>query len=422
MHALEQVYGSEPGVHLTELAFHAVAGGELAQAVTYARRAGDRALALLAYEEAARLYGTALDALDLDPPADPEAKCDLLLALGDAHSKAGDAAEARETFVATASVARESKLSNHLARAALGYGGRFPWLRAGTDYRLVPLLEEALASLGDEDSELRVRLLARLAGALRDQPSLEPRSTLAREAVAMARRLEDPDTLSYALVSLTTATWGPDIEELIPYVDEIREVAEKTGDRERMFQCYWLQHIIWMALGDTARLDAVVESHRAIADELKQRSQQWYSHVMRSVLALFRGEYGDAERLAEEARELGERAQSWDAEFSYRAVLYALRRDQGRLAEVEGLIREAVDEYAGYRSLRSLVPLMECELGRTDDARTHFDELRARTISLTFPETQNGCSTSRFSRRSPCASATCGADECCTTNSSHTRT
>ena len=66
--ALEALYGDEPGPHLAELAYHSIAGGDLDKGVGYARRAGDRALALLAYEEAARLYGMALDAHDLAQP------------------------------------------------------------------------------------------------------------------------------------------------------------------------------------------------------------------------------------------------------------------------------------------------------------------------------------------------------------------
>jgi predicted ATPase len=45
-----------------ELAFHAMAGNDFETARVCAQRAGDRALALLAYEEAARLYDTALRA------------------------------------------------------------------------------------------------------------------------------------------------------------------------------------------------------------------------------------------------------------------------------------------------------------------------------------------------------------------------
>ena len=62
---LEALYGDEPGPHLAELAHHAIAGRDLDKGVRYARHAGDRALALLAYEEAARLYETALDARPL---------------------------------------------------------------------------------------------------------------------------------------------------------------------------------------------------------------------------------------------------------------------------------------------------------------------------------------------------------------------
>ena len=62
---LAALYGDEPGPHLAELAHHSIASSDVDKALRYAQRAGDRALALLAYEEAARLYQTALDALDL---------------------------------------------------------------------------------------------------------------------------------------------------------------------------------------------------------------------------------------------------------------------------------------------------------------------------------------------------------------------
>jgi DNA-binding SARP family transcriptional activator/tetratricopeptide (TPR) repeat protein len=378
--ALETVYAHDPEPHLAELAYHffeAAPGGDIEKAVFYARRAGGRALVLLAYEEGARFYELALQALELEQSAKPLERCDLLLALGDALAKSGSTPEAKRTLLAAADLARVAGLAEHLARAAIGYGGRFPWLRAGNDQRLVPLLEEALAALGAEESELRVRLLARLAGALRDQPSVEPRSSISREAVAIARRLGDPETLGYALVSLATATWGPDVNELVEIVDEVKRLADETGDAERMFQWGWLQHIIWMSLGETSRLADVAETHRAVADELKQPSQQWYSTVMRSVLVLFQGDLVEAERLAEKALEIGRRAQSWDADFSYRIMMFALRREQGRLIEVEDLMRRSVEEYVGYRSFRCLVALLDCELGHGSEARAQFDELAA---------------------------------------------
>jgi tetratricopeptide (TPR) repeat protein len=273
-----------------------------------------------------------------------------------------------------------SRFPELLARAALGYGGRFPWLRAGNDSRLVPLLEEALGALGEESAP-RVRLLARLAGARRDQPSLEPRSSLSRQAVEIARRLGDPDTLGYALVNLATATWGPEIEELAEIADEVSRLAEETDDAERAFQACWLHHIASMTLGDHASVAALADEHEALADELKQPSQHWYSAVMRTEWALLRGEFSEGEQLAEEALRLGRRAQSWDADFAYRIGLFVLRREQGRLQEIEELIRLSLDEHAGYRSFPALVPVLEWELGREDEARRAFDELAAADLA-----------------------------------------
>src|SRR5215207_4657981 len=130
--ALEELYGADREPHLAELAYHsfeAAPGGDLDKAIDYARRAGGRAAELLAYEEAARLYRMALDALELKAPIDEAARCELLLALGDAQDRGGDLLGARETFARAGDVARRLDAPEQLARAALGYGGRFVWFR-----------------------------------------------------------------------------------------------------------------------------------------------------------------------------------------------------------------------------------------------------------------------------------------------------
>jgi hypothetical protein len=82
-----------PHLHVAELAHHftpAVPAGKVGKAAQYTRRAGDRALGLLAYEEAARLYEVALETLDLEPGVEPEGRRELSLALQDARRRAGD--------------------------------------------------------------------------------------------------------------------------------------------------------------------------------------------------------------------------------------------------------------------------------------------------------------------------------------------
>src|SRR5262249_18930809 len=134
--ALEKLSGAAPGPHLAELARHAVSARCFDKGLSYAQRAGDRALALLAYEEAARLYGLALQVLDLGKLEDTGARCELLLGLGEAQARKGDAAAAT-TFLEAARLARSAGFREQLARAGLGYGGRFVWMISGRDKNIV---------------------------------------------------------------------------------------------------------------------------------------------------------------------------------------------------------------------------------------------------------------------------------------------
>ncbi|MDP8970403.1 MAG: AAA family ATPase [Actinomycetota bacterium] len=86
--ALEGLYG-DAGEHLAAIASHylraaPLGGGE--RALRYAQRAGERALAMLAWEEAASHFERALGVCDLEPDvAGVDRRCELHLALGRAH-------------------------------------------------------------------------------------------------------------------------------------------------------------------------------------------------------------------------------------------------------------------------------------------------------------------------------------------------
>ena len=369
--AIEQLPGGADAARLAELAVHASAAGDDAAAVRAAREGAEHALEAHSYEEAARLYGLALDALERLRPADPHERLALLMAAGDALASAGSIAASKARFLAAAELARSARRAADLARAALGYGGRTVWQRAGDDHRLVPLLEEALAANGGADRALRCRLLARLAGALRDQPSLEPRSSLSEEAVALARALDDPGLLADALVSHFLATWGPDVERLVPVAQEVGELARRTGRAATVLDTITLDSVIaWLTF---ASADAASLDHRydTLASDPAER---WQVAMLDVVWALYRGELETAERLAERALSSGE-ARRTDADCSYRLAMFLVRREQGRLGEIERLMRDAVDAYPGYRSFRCFLPLLELALGRAAEARRAFDAL-----------------------------------------------
>ena len=386
--ALEALYGDEPGPHLAELAHHAIAGSDLDKAVLYARRAGDRSLELLAYEEAARLYETAIEALAVAAASDDETRCELLLQLGDAQARAGDIPTAKGTFLQAAETARSAGLPDHFARAALGYGGRFMWARAWGDERLIPLLEEALDGLPDEADELRVRLLARLAGGpLRDTLDRDARVAMAQRALDIARRLGDEATLAFALEGRYEADWSPDaLGERLAIADELIEVAESSGDAERAYSGHDCR---FYGLVEAGAMRRAYEDHEAannLAQELRQPAQLWDALTRQAALALFEGRFEEAEKSIHEALDFGQLAQTANPQQAFDLQMYALRREQGRLDEVIDVVQRAADEYPAYPIWRYVLPDVLAQLDRAHEARTAFDALAAEG----FPEYEAG--------------------------------
>ena len=380
--ALEPLYGNEAGQHLAELAQHSIVGKDFGKARHYARRAGDRALTLLAYEEAARLYETALDALALAHPDDERERCELLLSLGEAEVRAGNSSIGKERFLDAAGMARRLGLLPHLARAAAGYGGRIVWARAEGDDRLVPLLEEGLAALADEDVELRSRLLARLAGALRDEPSRDRRDTLSSEAVELARRSGHPAGLAYALDGRAAAMHGPDtVAECLALGDEIREVAARIGDKEREMAGHYLRIIAQLTVGDIRGAEIDLTAARRIADGLRQPAQLWQTTSTQALLALTTGRLTEAEELISQAFAFGERAVPEAAVPINRLQRYTLYDFRGRLEEVEAEICDLVTEYPARPIFRCALAHLHARLGRTEEARHALHHLTGGDIS-----------------------------------------
>jgi len=79
---------------------------------------------------------------------DDRERCELQIALGGALARAGNAAGARTEFLEAATLAERLGLAEELARAAVGYGGQFVWLRAGSDKTLVSCVWADSGSLG----------------------------------------------------------------------------------------------------------------------------------------------------------------------------------------------------------------------------------------------------------------------------------
>jgi DNA-binding SARP family transcriptional activator len=374
--ALEALYGDEPGQHLAELAHHSIASSDVDKALRYAQRAGDRALALLAYEEAARLYQTALDALDLADVRDERTRCELLLSAGEAQMRAGNTQAAKRAFLDAAGIGRRLGLPRELARAAAGYAREDMYLRAAGDDRLVPLLEEGLAALADEDVALRVRLLARLAGALRDEPSRDRRDRLSKEAVELARATESPSALAYALDGRVPVIIAPDtVAECLALATELREVAARIGDTLRVAHGHQHECITRVIVGDAGELDASVHAMSRLTDELKQPAHLWEARAGKAVLALAAGRFTEAEELIEQALALGERVKPEMVIPVYRLQRYTLCDFRGGVEKLEPAIRELVADWPARPAFRCALAHLHARLGRRSEAQRALDDL-----------------------------------------------
>ena len=364
---------------LAELAHHFVlAGPDCAErALEYARRAGERALEQLAFEEAARLFEVGMDALDVQE--NEALRCELLLSLGEARARAGREQAAKDSFLRAAQLAERTADPERLARAALGYGGRFLWARAGQDRRIVALLEDALRRLPRRDTALRARVMARLAGALRDQRSRERMDALSGEAVSIARRIGDPSTLAYALDGrLGAILWPENPTERLAIAEEALQLAEATGDRERAVQArYYRNGMTMLELGDIAAVEDELETIQAMADELRQPAQRWLVTVTRATLAVFQGRFVEAERLMAEALAQGQLAQSADAVLSHVVQQFMLRWQRGAFDGLRELLERSIRDYPARPMFRCMLAMLDADEARRPDALRQLEAIAA---------------------------------------------
>ncbi len=374
---LESAYGEDSESHLAELAHHffeAAPSGYVDRAVDYARRAGRSAAVSLAYEEAARLHTMALTALEMLPSFDEELRIEILLDIGEAQTRAADDEHARDTFLRAAQLAKRIGAPRQLARGAFGYGGIFVWQRAGADRELVPLLQDALVMLGGADDHLRVRLLARLACALRGSPDRETSDALSAEAVRTARALGDPGTLCYALEGRCAAImWPENPEERLELAREFVDVAARHEQLERLVGARVFEISALCDLGLIAEARNAIDSLVREAERLRQPNQVFVAQINRTEIELLEGHFLRAEEEIRSATH--KRFSARDEYSSTRFHMFLLRREQGRLAEIEDFVRDSVRDFPWYPVHRASLACLLAETDKKQDAHQLFDEL-----------------------------------------------
>ena len=383
--ALEELHDEdEIDGRLTELAHHFLEAAQdehAERAISYARRAGDRAMGQFAYDQAAGLFERALA---VPGSGRPDERIALLQALGQAQTRAGDTEAARRTLLEAAEAARRHDDSEGLARAALACG---IWgLSFGVDEELVRLVEEAVERLeGKHQDDLLARLKGLLATALYWSGEPERRMRLCDEALDLAREhearagdLASAETLAYVLGRVLLARWGPDsAARHVETCEELIERAHRLGDTElELLARNWRISVV-LELGDFTVVDQDIARVKHMAAELRQPRAMAFLPLHHGMRAITSGRFDEAERLMAESAEIGRRVQGSVSELAATAQLVVIRLLQGRLAELEAPLRALSDAHPGMVALRCALAALLAQAGREEEARGELEHLTA---------------------------------------------
>lgn len=315
---LESTYSSELGLHVSALTYHFLRATDpdaRAKAHHYALRAATRAENLLAHEQAARHYETALEALPPSGGSEMVVRLEVLLKASECWWRAGESGQARRVAVVAAEISHERGRAEDFARAALAYAGRLQGFGAvACDHSVVRILEEALDLLGAGESGLHARLLGRLAEEITFSEEHTRRDRLALQSVEMARRSGDPNALAAVLKNMHWALWTPEkVESRLELADEILALAMIASDLAMEFDGHLFRCLAMLELADIASVHRELATCARLALDLRQPYNHWLVASTRVCVALAEGRLPDVVGLAHNARELGEKAQSANA-------------------------------------------------------------------------------------------------------------
>lgn len=316
--ALEMLHADELESHLSELAYHTCKGGEWERAHEYARRAGERALALYAPHAAAEQFTQAINAAhQLKIAVSPA----IYRSRANAYETLGDFERARSDLETAAQIAHEHSdaADEWAALLALGllWAGR-DYARAGDYYQRALILidtfdeplkrartlnrlanwhlnvdepmkaktyhREALAifeTAGDVSGTARTCDLLCMACVLSNE--LESAVTYGERAVDMLRALDDRQPLSSSLVTLpfasalrqsqTMALTPMTLVQATSYTEEGLRIAREMGWRAGEASALWVHGLCVCASGDLGRGLTSATASLALAEDIGHH--QW---------------------------------------------------------------------------------------------------------------------------------------------------
>ncbi|GAB7071519.1 BTAD domain-containing putative transcriptional regulator [Mycolicibacterium hodleri] len=347
---------------LTRRAVHLVAAQPLVEpdvVVEACRRAAEEATERWSSDIAATWWQAALDAYDrLPASARDEGERDALtVAMLEAHSRAGRGRlvlTTVERYLIEALRAGRTTTAGLVASALLRASGAWPWLAPGEDPGdLLRVLEDA-AEVADRDVGAGARVLAALAVGHCYNPDPEVPAAYLDRAEQLAESTGDPDVLADVLTGrlITYSGVATASERTLVWAERLNALRHSRSREDRVISnsvCTMSE----MNLGDVdaaaRRLAVGIEGSEALVLPVMRAQLRW----MEAVLAVWRGDFAEAERHHRIAAHVHEQTELYGAGSGLMAEVSLLRETGGPI-DPQWLTMAATPETGG-QSMADLV-------------------------------------------------------------------
>ena len=343
----------------------------------YLLLAGQKAGRVLAFDEAIVYFERGISLLNhlSRSPETQSLEFELSLDLARALWHNGRVEEVAPAYQKAIEIARALDDSSALARAALAY--EEPRWRLNLDPGLSQkYFSEALAALGEEESGLRVRLLVGLSRSLRTSGKQEELRATVDQALNMARRIDDPLALCDALhIKIHIDRRPESTNARLSATQEMIATAETIGDQERLADGFALSVYDLLELGQIEQVDQMIAAQKRVAEEIQQPFQLHVAAVFQTMRAILRGEFEEAERLANRAAEISRQIGIAELDGILGMHMFTIRREQGRIQEVAPIVKLVVAHNPETSAWRPGLALIYCILDQRKECQAVFERL-----------------------------------------------
>ncbi len=345
---------------------HAASDGDATRATEFAERAGNRALTLFAYQEAANRFQDGLDALDHAGDDDESARLRLILGRQTANRRAGNTSTELHAALDALALARAIGTPAQIADASVGLSS-LGWRDTGSGDIVADALQGALDHV-TEDPNADVQVSGELAIVT---AVLDRHARSVELCRRIQQRLADVDDDAVFVAATTTTVdllMNEDpLDRRLAMIDAAQARAERSGSAEaRAVVLATRRYLLWEGRDREGAEDAG-RAYEVLVDELRMPRYQAGRAQRRAMVALLRGHFDAAEALAEEMLELQPHREFLEG---FVAQIFALRAEQGRLGEVLTMIDDlGVGDLVSWRGAKALCLT---ELGEVRRARDHL--------------------------------------------------